>query len=115
MYILLIFTDTTVLQNCAVTSPIVGTITVSCDSPYQIKVTLTCIGNCNNPVVTIMGNSPLTLRGLDPGMMYSVTINVFNINNQISLTNLMITANITVENSSGKISVEASVYITAVT
>ena len=75
----LIFTDTTVLQNCRMTSSSVGTITISCDSPYQILVTLTCTNNnCNNPMVTSNGSSPLTVRGLDPGMMYSVMINVFD-------------------------------------
>ena len=29
-------------------------------------------------MVTSNGSSPLTVRGLDPGMMYSVTINVFD-------------------------------------
>ena len=82
------------------TSPSTGTIRVSCDSPYQILATLTCTDNCNNSVVTIIGSSPLTVRGLDPGMMYSVTINVFD-GNQIILRDLMITANITVKNSSG--------------
>ena len=102
MYVL-IFTGTTVLQNCNITSPSTGTIRVSCDSPYPILVTGTCISNCNNhPIVTSIGNSPLTVRGLDPGMMYSVTINVF-VNNQIVLEDLMITANVTVMNNFGKI------------
>ena len=29
-------------------------------------------------MVTSNGSSPLTVRGLDPGMIYSVTINVFD-------------------------------------
>ena len=58
-------------------------------------------------MMTIVGSSPLTLRGFDPGMMYSVTINVFN-NDQIILRNVTITANITVTNNSGKISVQAT-------
>ena len=29
-------------------------------------------------MMTSNGSSPLTVRGLDPGMMYSVMINVFN-------------------------------------
>ena len=29
-------------------------------------------------MVTSNGSSPLTVRGLDPGMMYSVIINVFD-------------------------------------
>ena len=35
-------------------------------------------------MVTSNGSSPLTVRGLDPGMMYSVTINVFD-GNQVVL------------------------------
>ena len=111
---LIIFTGTTVLQNCTVTSSSPGTIRVSCDSPYQILVTLTCTNNnCNNPMVTSNGSSPLTVRGLDPGMMYSVTINVFD-GNQIILRDLMITANITVNNDSGKIPVHATVRVIVV-
>ena len=104
----LIFTGTTVLRDCTVTSPSAGTITISCDSPYQILVTLTCTNNCSNPMVTSIGSSPLTVRGLEPGMMYSVLINVFD-NNQIILRNVTITANVTVKNNSGKISVQATV------
>ena len=73
-----ILVDTFVLQNCTVTSPSTGTIRVSCDSSHQILVTLTCTNNCNNPMVTSNGSSPLSVRGLDPGMMYSVIINVFD-------------------------------------
>ena len=73
-----IILDTFVLQNCTVSSPSTGTIRVSCDSSHQILVTLTCTNNCNNPMVTSNGSSPLTVRGLDPGMMYSITINVFD-------------------------------------
>ena len=98
----LIFMDTTVLQNCRMTSSSIGTITVSCDSPYQILVTLTCTDNCNNPMVTIIGSNPLTVRGLDPGMMYSVIINVFD-GNQVVFRDLMITANITVMKNLGKL------------
>ena len=60
-------------------------------------------------MVTSNGSSPLTVRGLDPGMMYSVTINVFD-GNQIIFRDVMITANITVKYSSGKISVQATVH-----
>ena len=108
----LIFTDTTVLQNCKITSLSTGTITVSCDSPYQILVTLTCTNSCNNPMVTSIGSSPLTMRGLDPGMMYSVSINVFN-NTQIVLEDLMVTGNITVMNNLGKM-VQATVFVIVV-
>ena len=90
-------TDTFILQNCTVTSPSIGTIRVSCDSSYQILVTLTCTNNCSNPMVTIIGYSPLTVRGLDPGMVYSVIINVFN-GTQVLFMELKITKNITVMN-----------------
>ena len=100
----LILIGTIVLHNCKIISPSAGTVTVSCDSPYQIFVTFTCVSNCNNyNMVTSIGSSPLTVSGLDPGMMYSVTINVFN-NTKIVLEDLMITENITVMNHSGKIS-----------
>ena len=36
-------------------------------------------------MVTSSGTSPLTVRGLDPGMVYSVMINVFD-GNQVVLT-----------------------------
>ena len=89
------FTDTFILQNCTVTSPSIGTIRISCDSPYQILVTLKCSDNCNNHMVTIFGSSPLTVRGLDPGMLCSVTINVFN-GTQVLFMELKMTENITV-------------------
>ena len=41
------------------------------------------------------GSSPLTMRGLDPGMMYSVTINVFD-GNQVVLSNQTVAKSITV-------------------
>ena len=55
-------------------------------------------------MVTSNGSSPLTVRGLDPGVMYSVIINVFD-GNQVVLSDQMITTNITVtlKNSSGKL------------
>ena len=46
-------------------------------------------------MVTNNGNSPLTVRGLDPGIMYSVTINVFN-GNQVVFRNETIMKTITV-------------------
>ena len=55
-------------------------------------------------MVTSNGSSPLTVRGLDPGVMYSVIINVFD-GSQVVLSDQMITTNITVtlKNSSGKL------------
>ena len=87
------------------TSPSAGTIIVSCDSSHQILVTLTCTNNCNNPMVTSNGSSPLTVRGLNPGMMYSVTINVFDRNHVVlSDQTCAVTQTITVmSDNSGKI------------
>ena len=83
------------------TSSDVGTIIASCDSCHQILVTLTCTNNCNNPMVTSNGSSPLTVRGLDPGMMYFVTINEFD-GNQVVFSNQTVIVNITVmEDESG--------------
>ena len=92
---MLIFADTFILQNCIVTSPSIGTIRVSCDSSHQIHVTLTCTDNCNNPMMTSNGPSPLIIMGLDPGIMYSVTINVFN-GNQVIMRDQTVIRNITV-------------------
>ena len=91
------YVDTYTLQNCTVTSPSIGTIRVSCDSSHQILVTLTCTNNCNNPMVTSNGSSPLTVRGLDPGMMYSVIINMFD-GNQVVLIGRVERRTITVIN-----------------
>ena len=98
-----IFVGIFILQNCTVTSPSVGTIRVSCDSSHQILVTLTRTNDCNSSMVTSNGNSPLNVRGLDPGTMYSVTINVFD-GNQVVLRNQMVTKTITVMGTdSGKV------------
>ena len=94
-YLCMTFTDTYILQNCTVTSPSTRTIRVSCDSSHQILVTLTCTNNCNNPMVTSNGSSPLTVRALDPGMMYSVTISVFDDNQEV-LSDQKVTKTITV-------------------
>ena len=53
-------------------------------------------------MVTSNGSSPLTVRGLDPGMMYSITINVFD-GNQVVLSDQNVTLSITVmSDNSGK-------------
>ena len=92
-----LFADTFTLQNCTVTSPSIGTIRVSCDSSHQILVTVTCT-NCNNAnMVTSSGTSPLTVGGLNPGMVYSVINNVYD-GNQVVLSNIMVTKTITVMN-----------------
>ena len=91
----MIFADTFILQNCEVTSPSVGSIRVSCDSSHQILVTLTCINNCTNSMMTSNGYSPLNVTGLDRGIMYSVTINVFN-GSQVVLNDQTVMRNITV-------------------
>ena len=46
-------------------------------------------------MVTSNGCSPLTVRGLDPGMMYSVMINVFD-GNQVVLRGRVVRKTITV-------------------
>ena len=46
-------------------------------------------------MVTSNGSSPLTVRGLDPGMMYSVIINVFD-GNQVVLRGRVVRRIITV-------------------
>ena len=46
-------------------------------------------------MVTNSGSSPLTVGGLDPGMMYSVVINVFD-GNQVVLRGRVVTKTITV-------------------
>ena len=98
---LLIFTDTFILQNCNVTSPSIGTIRVSCVIPHEIQVTLRCTNNCTNPILITYGNSPVIIRGLDPGKRYSVTINVSD-GDQVGLTDQTVVETITVN--SGKIS-----------
>ena len=96
------YSDTLVLQNCQVTSPSIGTVRVSCDSSHQIQVTLTCTNNCCNPTITSNGYSPLNVTGLDPGIMYSVTINVFD-GNQVVLRDQTVMRTITVlSDQSGK-------------
>ena len=93
MYMLI--ADTFILQNCVVTSPSIGTIRVSCDSSHQIIVTLTCTNTCNNPMVTSNGSSPLNVTGLDPGIIYTVTIKVFDgtqmiMNDQTEMRNITV-------------------------
>ena len=88
------FIDTYVLQNCTVTSPSTGTIRVSCDSPHQILLT-TYTNNCFTKL-SVNGSSPLTVRGLDPGIMHSVIINVFDgkqvvVRNEIVTKTIMVT------------------------
>ena len=92
---MLIFADTFILQNCDVTSPSIGTIRVSCDSFHQILVILTCTNNCNNPMMTSNGSSPLIVTGLNPGIMYSVIIDVYD-GTRVVLRDQTIMRNITV-------------------
>ena len=61
-------------------------------------------------MVTIAGKSPLTVSGLDPGMMYSVEINVYD-GNEVVLNYEMIAVNITVKINLGKISVQVTVQV----
>ena len=88
--------DTFILHNCDVTLPSIGTIRVSCDSSHQIHITVLCVDECNNFIVTSNGYSPLTVTGLDPGKTYTVTINM---GNQVVLnTNQRVTKTIIVRN-----------------
>jgi len=89
------FADTFVLSHCDFSSPSIGTIRVSCNISHPIQVNLTCTNNCNDPMVTVNGSSPLTVSGLDPGVMYSVSVTVFN-NNEVGLSDQTLTQDITV-------------------
>ena len=90
-----IILDTFILQNCDVTSPSIGTIRVLCDSSHQILVNLTCSNNSSNCMVTGTGNNPLTITGLNPGVMYNVTIYVFD-GSQVVFNNQVVMRTITV-------------------
>ena len=89
------FTGTSILYNCSVISPSNGVISVSCDSSHQIQITLICTNNCTNSLLITYGNSPLTVRGLDPGIIYTVLINVFD-GNEVVLRNYVVTQDIRV-------------------
>ena len=92
------------------TSPSIGTIRVSCDSSHQILVTLIHINDCN-PTLTSNGSSPLTVTGLDPGIMYYVIVNVFD-GNQVVLSDQTVMRTITVmSDQSGKICVHKCSYV----
>ena len=91
---ILTYTGTFILHNCNLTSPSIGTIRVSCDSTHQIQVTLTCT-NCSNPLFITHGFSPLIVRRLDPGIIYSVVVNVFD-GNKVVLRDQTITQTIAV-------------------
>ena len=95
MCLLLIFIGTYYDRYCEATSSSIGTITVSCRFPLEILVTLKCTNNCTIPELITYGSSPLTVRGLDPGVMYSVIINVFD-GSHVVLNNQMEVRNITV-------------------
>ena len=89
------FIGTSILYNCSVISPSNGVISVSCDSSHQIQITLICTDNCTNPLLITYGNSPLTVRGLDPGIIYTVLINIFD-GNEVVLRNYVVTQDIRV-------------------
>ena len=92
------------------TSHSIGTIRVSCDSSHQIQVAALCADACSNVLVTSNGYSPLTVRGLDPGMRYIVTISVFG-HNQEELCNERVIINIRVMSAtSSKINDRIYVY-----
>ena len=90
---------TFILQNCNITSPSYGTIIVTCDSRYQIHITLTC-NDCNVTMKTANGSSPHTVTDLDPGKLYSVNITVYS--DQVVLSNQTIMQNITVMNTTSR-------------
>ena len=91
------------------TSPSIGTIRVSCNSSHQILVTLTRTNDCN-AMMTSNGYSPLNVIGLDPGIMYTVIINVFD-GNQVVLRDQTVMRTITVmSDQSGKIYVHKCSY-----
>ena len=92
------------------TSPSTGTIRISCDSSHQIQVSVLCADKCNNFIVTSNGYSPLTVRGLDPGERYTVTINVFD-GNQVVLNDERVTTAIGVRNSKINDCMQTVVYI----
>ena len=94
IYLLCAYVDTFILQNCNTTSPSIGTIRVSCDSSHQIKISLTCLYYCTNPMVTRSGIGPFTITDLDTGTTYFVHINVFD-GNQVVLKDQAVTKNIT--------------------
>ena len=94
------------LRNCVVASPNAGTIRVSCDSSHQILVTVTCT-NCNNPMVNNSGSSPVIIMGLDPEIMYTVKINLFD-GDQVVMSNITVTDTIIVRNNTGKIPVHSA-------
>ena len=101
------FADTYVIKQCNVTSPSYGTVRISCDVPREVLATLTCNiydDNCNNPKVRAIGNGPFIVRGLDPGVMYYVTItfDTFYYRDEVGLTDQTVTATITV-NSDGEL------------
>ena len=60
-------------------------------------------------MVTSNGSSPLTVRGLDPGMMYSVIINVFD-GNQVVLRGRVVRRIITVRSATVTSGKSHSVY-----
>ena len=65
-------------------------------------------------MVISIGSSPLTVRGLNPGAIYSVVVNLFD-GNQVVFRELMITANITVMNNLSKIVQDNVLVIRVVT
>ena len=50
------------------------------------------------------GSSPVIIMGLDPGIMYTVNINLFD-GDQVVMSNVTVTDTITVSNNTGRIPV----------
>ena len=103
--ILLILIGTYDPSSCEANSLSVGTITVFCYHSLEIVVSLTCTNKCTNPKLITYGKSPLTVGGLDPGVVYSVMINVFD-GSHVILTDQTEVIKITVMNE-GKCSVHS--------
>ena len=62
--------------------------------------------------MTSNGYSPLTVTGLDPGIMYSVIINVFD-GNQVVLSDQTIMRSITVMSDQSSKSIHIHTYVAA--
>lgn len=76
-------------------SPNIGVIKISCDIPHQISVIVQHMYSYYY-YTRVNGSSPVTVKGLDPGETYSVTVEVYD-GNQVGLTDQKVTETITVK------------------
>ena len=58
-------------------------------------------------MVTSSGSSPVIIMGLDPGIMYTVKINLFD-GDQVVISNITVTDTIIVSNNTGKIPINST-------